>query len=195
MQINIPLGWHVIVIVNVTVFRILGQSCSGWCSNLCRRYSILEAFAHLQQGSDELIEIYLHHASELLSKIHHTMDMSQVLAEDLNHHTMLYWLNSVKLKDKVVGHWSAYRKTMGYCFSDIHVFSARNERSKGYSADIHTQEVPIIKEVKSTKEPGPCFKCSGPHFERKCTKNIKYSNDKSQNYEKIDNPHILANLS
>ena len=38
-----------------------------------------QAFAHLQQGPDELLEMYLHHTSELLSKIHHTMDMSQII--------------------------------------------------------------------------------------------------------------------
>ena len=32
------------------------------------------------------------------------MDMSQILAEGLNHYTMVYALISNKLKDKVVGH-------------------------------------------------------------------------------------------
>ena len=38
------------------------------------------------------------------------MGMSQIPAECLKHYTMLYRLNSNKLKDKVVGHQSAYRK-------------------------------------------------------------------------------------
>ena len=51
-------------------------------------------------------------------------DMSQIPAHGLNHYTMLYGLNSNKLKDKVVGHWSAYWNTMEDCFSDIITFSA-----------------------------------------------------------------------
>ena len=45
-------------------------------SELSREYSVIalnnhatQAFAHLQQGSNELLEMYLHHAHELLSKI------------------------------------------------------------------------------------------------------------------------------
>ena len=40
---------------------------------------------------------------ELLSKIHHRTDMSQILAEGWNHYTVMYGLNSHKLNDKVVG--------------------------------------------------------------------------------------------
>ena len=57
---------------------------------LLRQYSKIpfdshatQAFYHLQQGSDEILEMYLHHATELLSKIHHTTDMSQIPAEGL----------------------------------------------------------------------------------------------------------------
>ena len=46
--------------------------------------------------------MYLHCASELLSKIHHTTDMAQIPAEGLKHYTVVYDLNSKKLKDKVV---------------------------------------------------------------------------------------------
>ena len=51
--------------------------------------------------------MYLHYASKLLSKIHHAVDMSQMLAEHLNHYTMMYGLNSNNLKEKVVGWRSA----------------------------------------------------------------------------------------
>ena len=62
----------------------------------------MQAFAHLQQGSDELSEMYLYCASEHLSKIHHLMDISQIMAKGLNHYTMEYGVNSNKFKDKVV---------------------------------------------------------------------------------------------
>ena len=35
---------------------------------------VTQAFAHLQQGLDELFKMYPHHASGLLSKIYHTSD-------------------------------------------------------------------------------------------------------------------------
>ena len=54
---------------------------------------ITQAFAHLQQGPIELLEMYLHCASELLTKIHHMTDMSQILARGLNHYTVVYGLN------------------------------------------------------------------------------------------------------
>ena len=63
----------------------------------------MQAFAHLQQGPDDLIKMSLHCASELLSKIHHMTEMSQIPAEGLNHYTIVYGLNSQKLKDKVAG--------------------------------------------------------------------------------------------
>ena len=63
-----------------------------------------QVFACLQQGSDELLEMYLHHASELSLKIHHTTDMAEIPAEGLNHYTVVYSLNSANLKDKLSGH-------------------------------------------------------------------------------------------
>ena len=67
-----------------------------------------QAFAYLQQGPDELLTLYLHCASELLSKIHYMKDISQIMAEGQNHYTMVYGLNSHKLKDRVVGHQIRY---------------------------------------------------------------------------------------
>ena len=50
----------------------------------------IKALTHLQQGPSEILKMYLHHASELLSKIQHKMDMSQITVEGLNHYTMVY---------------------------------------------------------------------------------------------------------
>ena len=66
-------------------------------NELLRQYSTIlfdshttQGFDSLQQGSDELLEMYLHHTSDLLSKIHLTTDMFQILTEGLNHCTMMY---------------------------------------------------------------------------------------------------------
>ena len=58
------------------------------------------------------------------------------------------------------------------CFSDIHAFNVGYEKAKGYSkADFDAPHAPIIRQVKSIKEQGPCFKCGGPDFQNKCMKN------------------------
>ena len=114
-------------------------------------------FAYLQQGPDELLKLYLLCASRLLSKIHHMMDMSQILTEGLHHFTMVYGLDSHKVKKKVVGHQITYWRTIEDCISDICAVGAKYKRAKGYSCtDFYAQEVKI-NEVKSTKGPGPCF--------------------------------------
>ena len=56
--------------------------------------------------SGELLDEYLHHMSELLSKIYNTLDMPRVLTEGLNHYTVVYVLNYWKLKDNIKGHQS-----------------------------------------------------------------------------------------
>ena len=105
-------------------------------------------------------------------------DMSQILAEGLNHHPMVYGLNPHKLKDKVVGHQSTNWRTMEDCFSNICAVSAGYKRAKDYSrAYFHTPEVPI-NEFKSIKEAGPCFKCGRPYSQSRCTKSKRCLNEK-----------------
>ena len=38
----------------------------------------IQAFIQLEQGLDELLDDYLHHASKPLSKIYHTSDISSI---------------------------------------------------------------------------------------------------------------------
>ena len=83
-----------------------------------------QAFTHLEQGLDELLDNYLHHMCELLSKIYHTSDMSSISAEGTNHYAVAYGLNSRKLKDSIAGHQSTQWRTMEECFRDIHNISA-----------------------------------------------------------------------
>ena len=98
------------------------------------------------------LKCYLHCASEYLSKIHHTTEIFHIPAEGLNHYTMVYQLNSIKLKDKVVRLWSDNLKTIEDCSTNIHVFSARYERAKDYCrAEFQAPEVPVANEIKSTK--------------------------------------------
>ena len=149
-----------------------------------------QAFTHLQQGCDELPEMHMHHASELLSKIHHTAGMAQIPAEGLNYYIVVYGLNSAKLKDNVVGHRSAYWNTMKDCFSDINAFGAGYEIAKGYSrADLDPHNGSINNEDRFTTEQGPCFKCGEPHYYSKCMKNKGHSNSKLQNFRKSNNSH------
>ena len=113
--------------------------------------------------------MYLHHASKLLSKIHHKADMSQIPVEGLYHYTVVYGLTSTKMKDKVVGHQSACLNPIEDCFSNIHAFSVGYERVKSYSrADFDAPEAPVINNLKSEKELGPCFKFNGQHFQSWC---------------------------
>ena len=66
-----------------------------------------QVFDQLGQGPDELFDIHLHCTSEPLSQIYHTSDLSRILEEGLNHYTNVYGLNCRRLRDSVVGHWSA----------------------------------------------------------------------------------------
>ena len=51
------------------------------------------------------------------------------------------------------------------CFRDIYNIDAGYERTIGYCrAAFNTLEASTITEVKTTKEPGLCYTCGGPHF-------------------------------
>ena len=130
----------------------------------------LQAFAQLEQGPDELLDMFLHHASDLLSKIYHTSHMSRILVEGLNHYTVVYGLNCRRLKDSVAGHWNMQWKTMEDCFRNIYISSTGYERAQEYCrADFNIPEASMITELKTTKEPGPCYKSSGSHFQNNYT--------------------------
>ena len=63
-----------------------------------------QAFTHLEQGQDKLVDDYLHCVSQLLSKIYHTSDTSRISAEGTNLYVVVYCLNCRKLKDSVAGY-------------------------------------------------------------------------------------------
>ena len=62
-----------------------------------------QAFTHVKQGLDELLNDYLLGVSELLSKTCHTTDMSRISVEGTNHNAVVSGLNHRKLKDSVAG--------------------------------------------------------------------------------------------
>ena len=116
----------------------------------------------------------LHHESALLSNIHHMSDMSQISVGNLNHYTVVYDLYCKELKDRVKEQWSAHWRSMEDCFRDIYTFGVGYNRTKGYCrADYNAPEASAINYAKSTKNPEPCFRCSGPHFQTKMHKTQK----------------------
>ena len=77
------------------------------------------------------------------------------------------------LKDSVVDHWSVHWKSMEDCFRDICAFGEGYKRTKGYGrAKFYAQGASKINEVKSTKDPGLCFRCGRHHFHNRCTEHI-----------------------
>ena len=106
--------------------------------------------------------------------------MSKITAEGLNHYTMVYGLNSRKLRKSVVGHHSVLWRSIEDCFREFHAFDVGYERAKGYGrAELDTKKASTINEVKSKKDAGPCLKCSGPHFQNTCTKYTNQVNNQS----------------
>ena len=97
--------------------------------------------------------------------------MSQISEGGLNHYTVMNGVNCRKVKDSFAGHWSVHYRSMKDCFNDIHIFGVEYERAKGYcKADFDSPEVSTINKVKSTKDPGLCYRGGGTHFQNRCTK-------------------------
>ena len=99
-----------------------------------------QTFAQLEWSPDELLDMYLHHVSEFLSKIYHTSDMSRISVEGLNHYTVVYGLNCRRLKDSVVSHWSMQWKTMENCLKDISTIGADTKELKAIAELISTPQ-------------------------------------------------------
>ena len=73
-------------------------------------------------------------------------------------------------------------ETMEDCFRDICNIGVGYKRVKVYCrAAFNTQEASTITEVKTTKEPGPCYKCGGPNFQNNCTSHKSNNSNKFQN--------------
>ena len=77
------------------VHAILSYSISCSCNS---------GFPLTGTGLNKLPDNYLHSASELLSKIYHTSEISSISAESTNHYVVVYGLICRKLKDNITGH-------------------------------------------------------------------------------------------
>ena len=73
--------------------------------------------------------MYLHCASKLLLKIHHTINMPQISVEGMNNYTLVNGLNCRKLKDSVVGHWSAHWKSFSSEISILLMWDAKEPKA------------------------------------------------------------------
>ena len=106
--------------------------------------------------------------------------MSPISVVGLNHYTVVYDLNSGKLRDSVVGNQSEKWKSMEACFRNICAFGMGYKRPKEYGgAEFNIPEASKVNEVKSKKDPGPCFKCGGPYFQNTHTKYTNQANNRS----------------
>ena len=85
--------------------------------------------------------------------------MSQILAENLIHYTVVHSLNFRNLNNSAAEHLSAYWRSMKDCLRDIHAFDVGYKRAKGYCrTDFNAPEPSTINEVKSLQDPGSCFR-------------------------------------
>ena len=93
-----------------------------------------------------------------------------------------------------MGH-SAHWRSLAACLRVIHSFTV-GFKDQMPMAELHSMrpEASTINEFKSTKGPGLCFRCGGPHFQNRFTKHINQPNNRSQstsptreNYKKIGN--------
>ena len=63
---------------------------------------VINTYDTLQQGADESTKAYLHRAQDILEHIHHTNNMSSILAIGTNHTKILTGLKDQKLHNKLV---------------------------------------------------------------------------------------------
>ena len=74
---------------------------------------VIDAYDSLQQDMDESTEAYLHRAQDSLECIHHTNDMSSILAIGTNHTKILTGLKDGKLCNKVYTMYQSLRPRNG----------------------------------------------------------------------------------
>ena len=122
----------------------LKRELSMQYSNILYDSHATQAFIQLEQGPDELLDVYFHCATELQSKIYHTSDMSRISPKGLNHYAVVYGLNCRRLKDSVLGHKGRQWKIMEDCLRDICFTCAGYEKAKGHcTANYNTPEASV----------------------------------------------------
>ena len=171
----------------------LKRGLSMQCSIIISDSHATQAFTWLEQGPDEIFDEYLHHASELLSKIYHISDMSRISVEVPCHYAAVYDLNCRKLKDSIIGHQSVEWKMIEECLRDIHNKGARYEWAKGYCrAEFNIPDTSCI--YGQNHEDRAMLQMWRTHFQDKCTDNSSnkfhtkmptYQHHKGNNYVEI----------
>ena len=87
----------------------------------------------LQQGTDESTEAYLHRVQDILECIHHTNNMSSILAIGTSHAKILTGLKDGKLCNKLAELKAKRWTSMVQVLQDIADMAVNSERSRGYS--------------------------------------------------------------
>ena len=86
----------------------------------------------LQQGNDESTKAYLHRAQDILECIHHTNNISSILAIGTSHTEILTGLKDDKLCNKLAGLKARRWTNMVQVLQDITDMAVNFERSRGY---------------------------------------------------------------
>ena len=94
---------------------------------------VINVYNMLQQGNDESTKAYLHRAQDILECIHHTDDMSPILAIGTNHAKILTGLKDGKLCNKLTELKARKWTNMVQVLQDITGMAVNFERFRGYS--------------------------------------------------------------
>ena len=87
----------------------------------------------LQQGNDESAKAYLHRAQDILEHIHHTNNMSSILAIGTNHSKISTGLKDGKLCIKLAESKAKKWTNIVQVLQDVADMTVNFERSRGYS--------------------------------------------------------------
>ena len=79
----------------------------------------INAYDNLHQGSNESTSAYLHRAQDILEHIHHTSDMTSILAIGTNHAKILTGLRDSRLCNKLAESKAKKWTTMSQILQDI----------------------------------------------------------------------------
>ena len=149
---------------------------------------VINAYDILQQGTDELMEAYLHRVQDILEHIHHTNDMSSTMAIGTNHAKILMGLKDGKLHNKLaepkVKKWTnmaqvlqdmadmvVYFETFrGYSLPSFEVNHTSASNNTNPNQHYRSSKLPT-KEMQQPNlrlEKLQCWHCQGNHLKKDC---------------------------
>ena len=94
---------------------------------------VINAYDTFQQGTDESTEAYLHRVQDILEYIHHTNDMSSIMAIGTNHTKILIGLKDGKLHNKLAESKAKKGTNMAQVLQEVTDTAVNFKRSRGYS--------------------------------------------------------------